>query len=56
MLSFTDNYHEMIVKWMYAGVALGFHGPDKVIAIKAHPPWSEAFLLSFLSFIVCCNY
>ena len=27
---------------MYAGVALGFHGPDKLIDLKATPPWAEA--------------
>ena len=26
---------------MYAGVALGFHGLDKLIDLKATPPWAE---------------
>ena len=27
---------------MYAGVALGFHGLDKLIYLKAAPPWAAA--------------
>jgi hypothetical protein len=37
-----DIFHEKIAKWMYAGVALGFHGPDKLIDLKAAPPLAEA--------------
>ncbi|CAI8034663.1 hypothetical protein GBAR_LOCUS19492 [Geodia barretti] len=36
-----DILQERFAKWMYAGVALGFHGLDKLIDLKATPPWAE---------------
>ncbi|CAI8019263.1 hypothetical protein GBAR_LOCUS11596 [Geodia barretti] len=37
-----DIFHKKFAKWMYAGVALGFHGLDKLIYLKATPPWAAA--------------